>query len=241
MVYDGTNGPAAGPTAQSLEPQAHDHHRTMQAEKLAHDLGNYLTAISGLAQVGRLLKVAEAKDAYLMRIESAVEDMARMIREILASRPTDLRELTDAQGLRDLVQEIAGLLQPQFAAKGVTLLVQVGRGIPPCRLARTPFKQVLVNLMDNALRATPAGGRVTLKVGPAKSPAGAHIRVEDTGVGIPKQQLSQVCKPGYTTRADGYGLGLSVTQEIVEIMHGGRLCLRSRTGAGTTVHIYLPC
>jgi signal transduction histidine kinase len=239
LVHDGDSDSLLGTGAPSS--RAEDLVRPLQAERLAHDLGNYLTAISGLAQVGRLMKVAEAKDAYLSRIESAVDDMARMVRVVLADRCIDLREMTDGDSLCELAQEVAGLMQPQFAAKSVCLRLMPGRGVPPCRVARTPIKQVLVNLIDNALRATPPGGEVTIKLSACNLPKGVHIRVQDTGVGIPKQLLSQVCAPGYTTRADGYGLGLSVAREIVEVMHGGKLSLRSRHGSGTVVNIFLPC
>lgn len=207
---------------------------------LAHDLTNHLTAISGLAQVGRLIKSAEAKDAYMVRIESAVQDMATMLRTVLATHPRDARRLTPSLETVMLVEDVLSYQEPRFRANGVALRWQPRPPLPSCRLARMSLKQAVVHLVDNALRATPRGGSVTVRLAPCTRPPGLLIRVQDTGIGIPKDLLSQVCQPGYITRADGFGLGLPVAREIIELMHGGRLSLHSREGFGTTVSAFLP-
>jgi signal transduction histidine kinase len=212
-----------------------------RARKLVHDLGNYLTAISGLAQMGRLVSVAEAKDVYLARIEFAVNDMARLLQEILTNRAADLREALDAGAIRALLLGVVDLVSPRFQAKGVRLGLQCAPGIPVTRIAPLALRQVLINVLDNALRATEAGGEVLLGACRSHRPPGIRLSVKDNGVGIPKHLLRQVFLPGYTTRADGYGLGLTIAREIVEVMHGGRLSLRSAPGQGTTVVLLLPC
>lgn len=210
-------------------------------ERLAHDLGNYLAAISGLAQVGRLVPASEAKDKYLTQIEAAALDMSLMVKDSLAPRRVDARELTGADQLRALLDEATGLLSPRYQDKGVLLRLELRPHLPRCMIARAQLKAALVNLLDNALQATAPGGWVVVWAGPSSPRPGLHIRVQDNGVGIPKQDLDRVFMPGYTTRGGGCGIGLSVAREIVEVVHGGRLTLRSRPGAGTTACIYLPC
>jgi signal transduction histidine kinase len=210
-------------------------------EKLAHDLGNYLTAISGLAQVGRLMSAAEAKDSYLTRIEAAAMDMSQMVRSSLASLRTDPREPTDGDVLCGLVQSAVDLMRPRFEVKGVELRLAKGRRLPACPVAHVALKQAIVNLLDNALRATSRGGAVSVLVAASPRQSGICIKVQDTGVGIPKQDLGRVFMPGYTTRGDGCGIGLTVAREIVEFLHGGKLTLRSQPESGTTAFVYLPC
>ncbi|MDP2870979.1 MAG: HAMP domain-containing sensor histidine kinase [Bacillota bacterium] len=210
-------------------------------ERLAHDLCNYLTAISGLAQVGLLVQAGEAKDSYLYRIETAVQEMAVMLRDMLTDQTRDPREELEPGGMRRLLRDVADLLVPRFEQKGVGLTVDCPAVFPRIRLAPMAFKQVLVNLLDNALYFTPCGGSVTLTAASSRRPPQAVIRVQDTGTGIPKDVLAKVWQPGYTTRSDGYGLGLSTAREIIEVLHGGRLSLRSKPGGGTTVRICLPC
>ncbi len=207
---------------------------------LAHDLTNYLTAISGLAQVGRLIESPEAKDAYMVRIEAAVQDLAGMLRTMLAARPQDPRQLTTGHDLALLVEQLLAYQEPRFKAKGVALRWERREPLPSCRVAQMSFKQAVAHLVDNALRESPRGGTVTVRMSRCNRPPGLLIRVQDTGVGIPKHLVSQVCQPGYTMQADGWGLGLPVAREIIELMHGGRLSLRSREGFGTTANAFLP-
>ncbi len=207
---------------------------------LAHDLANHLTAISGLAQVGRLIKSAEAKDAYMVRIESAVQDMANVLRTALSARPADARRQSSGLEATLLVEDVLSYHQPRFAANGVDLCWLPGRALPACRLAPMAVKQAVAHLVDNALRATPRGGRVTVWLTACSRPPGILIRVQDTGRGIPKHLLSLVSAPGHVVRADGCGLGLPVAREIIESLHGGRLSLHSREGHGTTAIAFLP-
>jgi signal transduction histidine kinase/AraC-like DNA-binding protein/ABC-type sugar transport system substrate-binding protein len=103
------------------------------------------------------------------------------------------------------------------------------------------LRQILLNLLSNALKFTPAG-RVTL--GAALAPPHLHIWVRDTGPGIPTPQQEAIFQPFVTIeragqRARGVGLGLSITRRLVAL-HGGALTLESRPGAGSTFHVYLP-
>jgi signal transduction histidine kinase len=210
-------------------------------EKLAHDLNNYLAAISGLAQVARIATAAEQKDRYLTQIESAVSEMNDVIRDVLARYSVDNRRPADRDAVRSLLDEVAAMLRPRFEDRGVALAITVVGSLPTVPATRTALKQALLNVLDNALRATSPGGTVEVAASRSRRRAGIVLHIRDNGTGIPKKLLRLVLQPGYSTRSDGSGLGLPAAREIVEVLHGGRLTLRSPPGKGTTVRIFLPC
>jgi signal transduction histidine kinase len=225
------------PAAATCEPA----HSVPRTERLAHDLCNYLTAISGLAQIGRLVKASEDKDSYLLRIENAVQEMSVMLRDVLTERTCDLREELDPGAIHRLLAEVVDFFRPSCQHKRVVINLKCPAVLPRVRLAPLAFKQAIVNLLDNSLRSTPAGGSVVLTVSASRSPDTIVIRLQDTGTGISKGALAKVQTPGTTTRAEGYGVGLAMAREIVEVLHGGKLTRRNRPGAGTSVRICLPC
>ena len=105
------------------------------------------------------------------------------------------------------------------------------------------LEQAIVEVVSNALDAMPQGGTLTIK-GRAESAGTAPggdviIEIADTGRGIPPEQISQVCEPFFTTRAEGTGLGLAIARRYVE-QNGGRLDIRSTVGEGTSVALHLP-
>ena len=100
------------------------------------------------------------------------------------------------------------------------------------------IRQVLVNMLMNAIHAMSPGGKLTLEIQHIKHEVIIHIR--DNGIGMTEEQLSQVFDPFFTTKAgEGTGLGLSISQAIVK-EHEGRIEVRSQKGTGTTFSIFLP-
>jgi signal transduction histidine kinase len=97
--------------------------------------------------------------------------------------------------------------------------------------------QALVNLLMNAIEATPTGGRILVSARQAGDEW--ELTIADTGRGIPAKDLDHIFKPFFTTRHTGTGLGLPITRDIVE-RHGGHLTLDSTLGSGTTATIHLP-
>lgn len=234
-----TRASGAEGTSASYGPEAYG--PLSNADRLAHDLVNQVTAIGGLAQMGRLAATTHDKDGYLSRVESAAGHMAVMLRECLGSFAGDRRRPTCSRETRALVAESAGLVRPGFEAKGVSLVLSCEGQLPECRLDSVAVKRAIVNALDNALQATACGGGVEVMLRPCHEPPGLRLTVKDNGRGIPRHLLGQVCLPGFSTRSGGAGLGLVVIREAVELVHGGRFGLSSREGAGTTVHVFLPC
>jgi signal transduction histidine kinase len=153
---------------------------------------------------------------------------------LLDLRPEDLRAVVESA-----VQQA----QPTADRKGVQLVVDLPD--EPIRQRHDPQRlgQVLGNLLGNALKFTPAGGRVTVEL--TGTDAGAQLRVADTGVGIDPQELPYVFERFYRgshaheSRAAGSGLGLSIVRSIVE-MHNGRIAITSSPDKGTQVSVLLP-
>jgi signal transduction histidine kinase len=153
---------------------------------------------------------------------------------LLDLRPDDLRAVVE-----NAIQQA----QPSADRKGVELMASVPA--EPVRQRHDPQRmgQVLANLIGNAIKFTPAGGRVEVRLSPAKS--GAEMRVADSGEGIDPAELPFVFERFYRgarasqSRAAGSGLGLSIVRSIVE-MHNGRVAITSSPGAGTQVSVFLP-
>ncbi len=136
-----------------------------------------------------------------------------------------------------VVKEVADLISESAKNSGVTLSVSSEEKMPVIKFDEGQFREVLLNLTQNALRAMKGGGRLDIKT--LMSDNNAVIRVSDSGEGIPDKNLSKIFSPFFSTREGGLGLGLSIVQRIVE-SHGGKIDCRSNTGGGTTFEILLP-
>jgi signal transduction histidine kinase len=146
-----------------------------------------------------------------------------------------------------LIREASRIVAPHAEAKTITLDVEM----PPAAgafAARTRIRQAFVNLLDNAVKYTPAGGTVMLRVAFSAGSDGKDTlttRISDTGIGIPARDLPHIfdrffrVQSDATTGTSGTGLGLAITKSIVEA-HGGRIRVESLEGAGTTFVVELP-
>lgn len=211
------------------------------ASGLAHEVRNPLNSIS--LQLSRLERKTSAAEPALA---AEVSSLTRIIREeirrlddlvgdfLLFSRPN--RAEHRPTSLETLVEEVVSLLGPEARAAGVTLETRrVAEPLPPLRLDANGIKQVLINLLRNAIEAMPEGGRAVLESGLLEGRA--RVTVSDSGPGLPEGldifQLFVTTKPG------GTGLGLAIAQQIV-LEHGGELTARGGPGQGATFALTLP-
>ena len=142
-----------------------------------------------------------------------------------------------------LAAGVARDMSPLYQSKGVTLALDLG---PDARVVGDPGRlgQVVRNLLSNALKFTPEGGRVALEVAP--TPDGVRLRVRDTGIGIDPAHHEAIFErfyqvdAGMTRKVGGTGLGLTISKAIVEEGHGGRITVESAPGAGTAFEVALP-
>lgn len=139
--------------------------------------------------------------------------------------------------LNEVIRETVDLLRPEIENRGITIQEQLSRQLAEAPLDRGQIKQVLVNLIKNAIQAMTKGGVLTLETG--QSTEAVWLSVRDTGGGIPQDQLNRIFEPFFTTKKKGSGLGLMIVQRIVRD-HGGRIELESRVNEGTTFRVWLP-
>jgi PAS domain S-box-containing protein len=219
---------------------------------IAHDLNNVLAPILMGAGLLRTMSLAKEATRIVDTIEASAEHGAALVRQLLGyARGTEGERV--AVPPKRLLEDLAGLLRQTMPANVTVQLDLLGEPRPVLADA-TQLKQLLLNLCINARDAMPAGGTITLSAEEemidedrartmAESSTGPHLhlRIADTGCGIPPEIVDRIFDPFFTTKAagKGTGLGLSMVRGIVK-GHRGFLHLESSVGAGTTFHIYLP-
>ena len=214
------------------------------AAGIAHEIRNPLASMSGSIQILRQELPLSDEQAQLMDIvlrES--ERLNETIRSFLAyARPQ--RNAASRVDLRSVVSETATLLQnsPERQPDHV-IAVDVPRDPVCCLADEAQIRQIVWNLATNGLRAMPVGGELRLRVEASEGGTGtaeyARIAVQDSGVGIPGDQLESILQPFRGGFSKGTGLGLSIVHRIVSD-YGGELEVTSREGEGTTVTVKLP-
>ncbi|GAB4197305.1 MAG: hypothetical protein OHK0022_15550 [Roseiflexaceae bacterium] len=208
---------------------------------LAHEVRNPLGIVRAAAQVldGALATNPQLRE-YTQVMQTEVDRVDRLIEQLLAyARPRTLQR--GPVELGPLAGRVVELTQVVAARQQVQLTVEVAPGLPPIQGDAELLHQALVNLVLNALQATPAGGTVSVAV---QAHAANHlpvvaISVQDTGRGIAPDDLPRIFDPFFTTRDDGIGLGLSIVQQIVQ-EHHGTIEAFNRPGAGAAFVVQLP-
>jgi two-component system sensor histidine kinase PilS (NtrC family) len=209
------------------------------AANIAHEIRNPLASISGSVEVLRKQPGTDAEARQL--IDIAVREVDR-VNELISglldyARPrTEDRQRLD---LGEMVTEIAKVFEQERRSAEVRVVVDAEPGVA-VEGASGQLRQVLWNLLRNAVTAMPGGGRVRLAVSRRDRTNGASeavLSVSDTGIGIPHEDLDHIFEPFFSRRADGTGLGLAITARIVED-HKGSIEVSSEVGKGTTFVIH---
>jgi len=218
---------------------------------VSHELRTPLTGLGGSLEIllfGAANDDEETTHHLMSGMYAEVERMQRLVVDLLALTRLDEGRLK----LRLTPVEVSPLLadvctQMQSQVHGQSLTYQVPPGLPALRGDADQLRRVLLNIVENALKFTPPGGWVELRVANEKQ-GWIMLEIQDTGAGIPPEALPHVFERFY--RADpsrtrqswqigGSGLGLSLARELVEA-HGGTIAISSRVGQGTTVTLRLP-
>jgi len=213
------------------------------AAGIAHELNNPLTSVTGFAE---LVMDEMAEDS------PSREDMDLVLRESRRARDVVRRLLDFARqsdsahanaSLNRVVEDVITLSRHLIHANGVELSLSLQDDLPWVLMDENQMKQVLLNLVHNALQAMPDGGQMEITTAEAKKVgrAGITVTVKDNGVGISSEDQTRIFEPFFTTKNDrgGTGLGLSVTYGIVS-EHGGEIELISEPGKGALFKVWLP-
>jgi len=234
---------------------------TLLAASVAHEIGNPLNALHihlqlmerelkklrttgaaatrAAAPAGLKKDLADISDRLQKFLDVCQGEIARLdyiVTQFLqAIRPTQPQ--LQAASLNDVVAETITLLRPELDNRGLTITEQLAPNLPASPLDAAQIKQVLVNLIKNAMHAMTRGGTLTLATGVTGE--SVWVGVSDTGGGIPQEKINQIFQPFFTTKKKGSGLGLMIVQRIIR-EHGGRIEVESRMGQGTTFRIWLP-
>jgi two-component system NtrC family sensor kinase len=213
------------------------------AASIAHEINNPLAGILTYAKLlVRTLEEGSPDDAgreklirHLKLVEQETRRCTAIVRGLLdfaRERPLETTEFD----LNAAVSEALGLLRHQMELQNVTLEIESGT-LPLVRADFGQIRQCLLNVLINGCDAMPSGG--VLRVSTRAAGDTVEVQIQDTGVGIPPENVKKVFDPFFTTKTKGTGLGLSVVYGIIE-RHGGTLRLESAVGVGTTLTLVLP-
>lgn len=204
------------------------------AAAAAHEIRNPLTSIRGFIQLLQH-RGAQQSDAYYGIVLREIDRIDGLIREmLLLAKPVDPRR--QSIDLVALVEETLVLTEPSMHGRKVQVM-RVMQGPLPLFADAHLIRQVLLNLIGNALDAMPDGGVITVST----ARVGPHVQlwVRDTGHGIAPENLPRLFTPFFTTKENGTGLGLALCYRIIEA-HGGRLDVESKVSVGTSFLVELP-
>lgn len=214
----------------------------------SHELRTPLTAVYGSARtlVEREEMLDETQRRHLLRlIAQESEHLAQIVEQLLVTAELDRGQLRLTETDCDIAELCSSVLAAAEARKPETIKLALVTPEPvnPLRCDPPRLRQVLVNLVENAIKYSPSGGRIEVRV--IDGPDELRIEVRDEGLGIPPSEQARIFEKFYRLDADmtrgvgGSGLGLYISREIVEQM-GGTLSVRSTRGVGSTFSVTLP-
>lgn len=242
---------------RSTELEA-ENRRVLEANRLkseflanmSHELRTPLNAVIGFADLlreGRVPPDSPKHREFLNHISNSGQHLLQLINDILDLSKVEAGKLEffpEPVDLARTVHEVTTILGSTAAAKQIPVRLDLDPGLGPLRIDPARLKQVLYNYLSNALKFTPTGGSVVVRTR-AEGERLFRIEVEDTGIGIPAQDLGRLfvefeqLDAGRNKNHPGTGLGLALTRRLVEAQ-GGRVGVRSAPGQGSVFHAVLP-
>jgi two-component system sensor histidine kinase HydH len=203
---------------------------------LAHEIRNPLASIEGAAYVAQTEPDPARASEFLEIIRKETTRLNGLVTQFLEfARPRAPQMIPTKPA--DLADSVLNLVRQVASQNNVTLRRFVDDAITPVRCDPEQMKQVLLNLVLNAIQAMPGGGEVSVSA--EKTEKVLLLRVKDTGPGIPPERVDEIFDPFFTTKRNGTGLGLPIAYQIVE-QHGGDLALETNSPQGCSFIIRLP-
>jgi signal transduction histidine kinase len=222
---------------------------------VSHELRTPLTSILGYTEllINRPFTPAEQKE-FVQTVYDQALHLSQIVEDLLGMSRLDAGKVSLNQwvvSLRQIVNEVSSQLNAHLTSRH-RMVIDMPPRTPPVFVDRDKVKQVLINLLTNAVKYSPRGGEITLRVEelfelPPEHPPGAFmlIQVRDQGMGIPPEDLPRIWERFYrvdnsnTRRIGGTGLGLAISRALVEL-HGGRIWADSAPGKGSIFSFTLP-
>jgi two-component system cell cycle sensor histidine kinase PleC len=216
---------------------------------MSHELRTPLNAVIGFSEImsqqmfgplgapkyGEYASDIRKSGQFLLDVINDILDMSKIEAGRVELEPSEV-------DLHIVLEDVLRLVAPRAAEGKINLSLDMTNG-PPIQADRRALKQVFINLISNAIKFTPEGGAVTIKVSSAAETV--SVQIIDTGIGIPQRDIQKLGRPfeqvenQFTKSKGGSGLGLAISKSLVDL-HGGSLKITSKVGSGTTVHVELP-
>ncbi len=223
--------------------------RTEFVANVSHELRTPLTAIQGYLEtlLSGALEEPENARRFLEIVLRHSERLGRLLNDLTDLSNIELGKVTlrkEAVRLDELVASVVAIIGPRAARSRVAVTADTPAELPAVAADRDRLVQVLINLVDNAVKYTPEGGAVTVTAR-ATGDGAVEIAVADTGIGIPAADLPRITERFYrvdkarSRELGGTGLGLAIVKHLV-LAHGGELRIESQEQQGTTVRFTLP-
>jgi len=209
---------------------------------LAHEIRNPLVAIKTLTQLlPERLDDEEFRNQFLQIASGEVDRISSLVNELLEfARPSDPKlELEDIDTILD---GMILLVSTEMKKKQINIFKDYSSNLPPIQVDREQIKQVFLNILLNAIEATTENGKISVKTRSFMKPGGElylQIEFNDTGCGIPGEYIEDIFNPFFTTKSTGSGLGLSISNQIIQD-HRGYIDVESQLGKGSSFFINLP-
>ncbi|HRO32127.1 MAG TPA: ATP-binding protein [Brevundimonas sp.] len=218
---------------------------------MSHELRTPLNAINGFSEIMAAELFGPLGDAkykgYAADILKSGQHLLSLINDILDMAKIEAGKMTlhyEAVSLREVCDDAVRLMRGKAQEAGLSLTVEAAAGLPEIEADHRGCKQVMLNLISNAIKFTPEGGSITVRLA-ALGAERVRVAVTDTGIGIAQEDLDRLARPfeqvegQHSKTTQGTGLGLALTKSLIEL-HGGALHMESQPGDGTTVSFDLP-
>jgi signal transduction histidine kinase len=209
------------------------------AASLAHEIRNPLGSMKGLTQLAQEdLSPDDAAQARLRTVVSEAERLERLVSDLLDFARRKEPQISEFD-LADLLSEVGIMIQPRLEDAGATLNIAAIHGPLMIQSDTAGLRQILLNILINAVDATPKGGTISLSVNRDRVANSINIQIDDSGPGLGERDPEELFEPFVTTKARGTGLGLAVSRQIAESL-GGSLTLENSPQGGARCVLRLP-
>lgn len=218
----------------------------IQMRKLIHEINNPLSAIKNFLKVLNMkLDDINVESSEIKIIDDELNRITKLLKEFKSSSSTGETKVKYTSSIKDIISDTIMLIKnSRVNGPEVNITVETGDNIPDIMIDRDAFRQVLINLVNNAIEAMPEGGNITVKAHyrPGSTDAErerVEISISDDGPGIPENQKANVFKKQSTTKADHDGLGLLIVYELVKRM-GGTITFDNNSDRGACFKVTMP-